>query len=205
VVTIRGRDFYLGPHGTKASKVQYDRLITEWLAGGRRSPDAPDERHSITVVEVIAQYVRFARSHYTKHGKPTSEQAAIAWAARPLKELYGRTPAAEFGPLALKAVRLKYVEAGFSRGTVNQNIGRLVRMFRWAAAEELIPSSVPQSLGMVSGLRKGRCEAKETGPVLPVDDATVEATLAALPEVVADMARVQRLCGSAVAAPLRSA
>ena len=32
IVTIQGRDFYLGPHGTKASKLEYDRLIGEWLA-----------------------------------------------------------------------------------------------------------------------------------------------------------------------------
>ena len=27
VVTLSGQDFYLGPHGTKASKQEYDRLI----------------------------------------------------------------------------------------------------------------------------------------------------------------------------------
>src|SRR6478609_8109142 len=36
VVTLCGQDFYLGPHGTKASKLEYDRLIAEWLARGRR-------------------------------------------------------------------------------------------------------------------------------------------------------------------------
>ena len=32
VVTIQGRDFYLGPWKSKASRVEYDRLIGEWLA-----------------------------------------------------------------------------------------------------------------------------------------------------------------------------
>ncbi len=27
-----GQDFYLGPHGTKASKVAYDQLVMQWLA-----------------------------------------------------------------------------------------------------------------------------------------------------------------------------
>ena len=35
IVTIAGRDHYLGPHGTKASRIEYDRLIMEWLASGR--------------------------------------------------------------------------------------------------------------------------------------------------------------------------
>ena len=34
VVAFNGRDFYLGPHATKTSKIEYDRLIGEWLAHG---------------------------------------------------------------------------------------------------------------------------------------------------------------------------
>ena len=36
VVTLGGKDHYLGRYGTKDSKAEYDRLIAEWLAGGRR-------------------------------------------------------------------------------------------------------------------------------------------------------------------------
>ncbi len=35
VVTIQGRDYYLGPHGTKASKIECDRLVGECLAHSR--------------------------------------------------------------------------------------------------------------------------------------------------------------------------
>lgn len=38
VVTLNGRDRYLGPYGTKASKREYDRLTGEWLANGRYPP-----------------------------------------------------------------------------------------------------------------------------------------------------------------------
>ena len=37
VVTLNGKDIYLGPHGTKASHLEYDRLIQEWLAHGQRA------------------------------------------------------------------------------------------------------------------------------------------------------------------------
>ncbi len=37
VVTIGGVDHYLGPHGTKASHLEYDRLIAEWMANGRQA------------------------------------------------------------------------------------------------------------------------------------------------------------------------
>ena len=104
VVTIAGRDHYLGPWRSKASKVEYNRLIGEWLAAGR--PMSPAAINDITVVEVIARYVRFASEYYVKDGRPTGEAQNIKQALRLLKERYGRTPAVEFGPLALKALAL---------------------------------------------------------------------------------------------------
>jgi integrase len=113
-----------------------------------------------------------------------------------VKELYSRIPAADFGPLALKATRQAMIDADHSRKYINKNIERIRRMFKWAAAEELLPASVPQSLSMLAGLRQGRTTARELPPVLPVDDAVVQATLPYLPEIVADMVRLQRLTGA---------
>jgi hypothetical protein len=36
-LTINGKDYYLGLYGSKASKVEYDRLIAEYLASDRSS------------------------------------------------------------------------------------------------------------------------------------------------------------------------
>jgi integrase len=88
------------------------------------------------------------------------------------------------------------VEAGHSRRYVNENVHRIRKVFRWAASEQMIPSSVPQDLATVDGLRKGHSQARETAPVTPVDDKTVDATLPHLPKVVADMVRLQRLTGA---------
>jgi len=63
VVTLSGQDFYLGPHNTAASKREYDRVIAEWLARGRR----PLFSHDITVVELMDSYVEFARGYYLKN------------------------------------------------------------------------------------------------------------------------------------------
>ena len=41
VVTLDGRDHYRGPYGTPASRAEYDRLVTVWLARGRRLPPPP--------------------------------------------------------------------------------------------------------------------------------------------------------------------
>lgn len=53
VVTLSGKEHYLGPHGTKASKLEFDRLIAEWLQSGR-SPLAVDAC-DVTVVEICAK------------------------------------------------------------------------------------------------------------------------------------------------------
>ncbi len=193
VVTLNGRDFYLGPHGTKASKNEYDRLIGEWLQNGR-SP-LVGSAGELTVVELCARFWKYAKRYYRKGGKCTGEAPNIKAAIRFLKDWYGMTLVSDFGPLALQAVRQSMVEADFSRNYVNAQIGRLKRMFKWGVAEELVPPAVYQGLMAVTGLRQGRSEARESVPVMPVEDATVEATLAHLSPVVADMVRLQRLTG----------
>jgi integrase len=195
IVTIQGRDFYLGPWNTKASKIEYDRIISEWLAAGRQLPTANSETSDLTIVEVLARYKHFALQHYQKDGVSTGEWNNIALAIGPLKHLYGRTLVRDFGPLALKAIQQKMVEAGLSRSGINGRIARIKRIFRWAVSEQLAPPGLVVGLGTVSGLQRGRTSARETTPVMPVSDEVVEKTLLHLPEVVADMVRFQRLTG----------
>jgi len=59
VVSIAGKDHYLGPWKSKANKVEYDRLIGEWLATGR--PSAPlAAQDEITVMEVVRAFWKHA-------------------------------------------------------------------------------------------------------------------------------------------------
>jgi hypothetical protein len=105
VVTLNGRDFYLGPHETQASKREYDRLIGEWLQHGRQFSPDPEGQGSLAVVQLIVAYLHFARDYYRKDGKPTSESKSIVYALRYVKLLYGRKPVQDFGPVALQAIR----------------------------------------------------------------------------------------------------
>jgi integrase len=189
VVTICGQDFYLGKYGTKASHIEYDRIIGEWLAAGRSLPSRADGT-DYTVREIIARYWVFAETHYGK----SRELINIKHSLRRLKELYGHTLARDFGPLALKAIRQRMIDDGLARNTINSRIGKIRRVFKWAASEELLPVAVHQGLKTVDGLLRGRTKARETPPVLPVADSIVDTTLPHLPPV-ADMVRLQRLIG----------
>lgn len=192
VVTLDGRDFYLGKHGTAASRREYDRLIAEWLDNGRRLPSA-DSDWSVT--ELAAAYWRYAKAYYVKDGKPTDEVACIKGALRHLRALYGPTHARDFGPIALKAVRQRMIDDGWSRDFINKQVGRLKRCFKWGVANEHIPAANYQALIALDGLKRGRSQARETAPVMPVPDETVDATLDHLNPVTADLVRFQRLTG----------
>jgi hypothetical protein len=62
IVSIGGTDVYLGPWKSKASRVEYDRVISEWLAAGRQPRKTSDDDAVITVAELIVIYMRHVRS-----------------------------------------------------------------------------------------------------------------------------------------------
>jgi integrase len=191
VVTISGRDVYLGRWGSPESKAEYERLIEEWLASGRQDVRG----NAITVAELILAYWKHAKQHYRKNGQPTSEQHIIRQALRPVRKLYGHTLARDFGPIAFKTCREAILEAGRSRSTVNSYANRVKRMFRWGVENELVRAEVYQALQAVSGLRRGRSAAHETGPVEPVSDEHVQAILSHLSYPVQAMVKLQLLTG----------
>jgi hypothetical protein len=195
VVRIDGRDHYLGKYATAESRAEYDRLIAEWLGNGRSLPVATGTG-GLTVAELILAYWRWAEGYYRDgHGEPGPELENIRTALKPLRRLYGHTPAAAFGPLALRAVQEELAKSGLSRGVVNARANRVRRVFKWGVSYELVPPAVYQALRTVPGLQRGRCEAREAPPVQPADDEHIEATLPFLPAPVRAMVQVQRLCG----------
>ena len=188
VVTLNGRDYYLGPWMSKASRAEFDRLIGEWLANGRRPPAAMSD---LTIVELVSRYWDFAQTYYVKHGRPTDEQAGIRVA---LREGYGNTLACEFGPRALVAIQAGLVAAGHCRKYANESLARIKRCFKWGVRCELVPVMVYQALLTVPGLARGKTSAVDYPPVKPVPIESFEATLQHMPRCLADLLRLQLLC-----------
>ena len=111
MVHLDGKDFYLGKHESAESRRRYDRLIAEWLAGGRRLVGAS----SVTVEELAAAFWDHAKGYYVKGGRPTSELGNFRTVLRMLLALYEDLPVREFSPIRLKAVREAMVKRGWRR------------------------------------------------------------------------------------------
>jgi integrase len=227
-VTIRladghRKDVLLGAYDSPESHAEYARVLQTLALGRGRCLAGPASpaAHDFTVNELCLAYWRHVETYYVKDGRPTSEQHAIRVPLRYVKQLYGHTPAKDFGPAALKQVRQKLVDhpitrrvkvkdpetgkvrweekllrKGLARRTINKLVARVKRMFGWAVAEELLPASVHNALLRVEGLRRGKGQGREKPRVKPVADALVEATLPHLPPVVRAMVEVQRLTGA---------
>lgn len=193
VVHIAGQCKYLGVYGTKESRQRYDQFIGEWLAAGRQLPRDPN---AITIAEVAVAFRKHAATYYAgPDGKTTNAAANIYESLRYVLKLYGRTPAIEFGPLKLKAVRQAMMDEGRVRSNINRHISRIKSVFRWASENELIPGAVYHGLAALSGLRRGHSEAVESDPVQPVAVEHVETVLPFVSPQVAAMVRLQLASG----------
>lgn len=193
IVTLSGRDFLLGKYNSKESKTEYQRRIAEWLAAGRQLPTDPG---AITIAEVVVAFRKHAKKYYRlPDGTMSSEFNNMDDALKLVVKLYGRTRAADFSSLSLKAIQEEMISAGTVRTSINRKISRIKHVFKWAAESQIVPASVFHSLSTVSGLRIGRSDAAESEPVQPVAIAHVEAMLQYVSGQIGAMIQLQLLTG----------
>jgi integrase len=199
VVRLNGRDVYLGRYNSPESREKYHQVLAGWLTPGNapQPPAATADGAGPTVNEIILAFLtRHADTHYRRaDGTPTGELDNFRMSLRPLRQLFGTTPARDLSPKALKAVRKAMIDAGLSRTTINQRVVRIVHVFKWAASEELVPPNVHQGLKAVPGLQKGRPAAREPEAVKPVPEADVDAVRPYVSAQVWAMIELQRLTG----------
>lgn len=193
-IRVDGIFHYLGRWGLSETQQIYERTIAEWLLGKSKLQASPDE---ITILEVVDRYLTFASTYYRdSDGRINREYSNITVSLRVLNRLYGQMRAVEFGPLALKAVREQMIGLGWCRRQVNHQVGRIRRMIRWATENELVPGTVYHALQSVTGLKRGRCAAKDNPPVRPAPQPLVEAVQPFVSRQVWAMVRIQRLTGA---------
>ena len=196
IVVIKRKFYYLGKFGTEESRQKYERIIGEYLANGRTAPSPAVRRsNGVTIRQLLAMYLEHCRTYYARAGEPTQEYHSHRYLAEKVNPLVGDIAAADFTPSGLESLRHAWIKAGNCRKYINQMAGRLVRVFKWAVAKELVPPDVWQRLQAVEGLKRGRCEAPDTPDIEPVADEIVDAAIEVMPDDLADMIRFQRLTG----------
>ncbi len=212
VITLGGRDFYCGPHGTPEALQLAEQLLGQWLAAGRPVGGPPDPNRPapvellitppavagsvLSIDRLVLKYLDYADTYYRNpDGQPTREPESMKLAFRPLIELFSGTKAEAFGPKSLKAVRDRMIQNDISRREVNKRIGYIQRMFRWACQEELLPAHHYHGLKSLQALKAHRSAARETLPVTPADDRDIEKILPLLPPILQAMVMIQRWTG----------
>ena len=215
VVTLNGRDFYLGMHDRPETLAKYAVLIKHYQENGLMLPDDFDidamggDVQSILQTNLAAtpsnqeaepNLVRHITANYREHAKSVyatskSELARILQVCDELDTHTGDTLASAFGPRLLREQRKRWVESGKARNYCNRLTNLVVRMFRYAVSEELVEDSAWNRLKSIEPLKEGQTTAPETQRVKPVSLADVRATSKELPPVIRAMLRVHVATG----------
>lgn len=203
-VTVDGRDIYLGRYGTTESHDAYDRVIREWLEQGRqpvanlRLVAEQEVEDEITVAELLAAYWQMLKDDGfvdIEDVKNNTHVGNFHQAIKPLKDLFPATPAAKFGPRALRKVRGMMIEKGLSCSTINARVNMIRRVFKWGASMELVPVEVYQALATMDPIQRGQFPELDSQPIQPVSETDVVAILPHLSAQVATMVQLQRITG----------
>lgn len=190
VAYVNRRTIYLGPFGSPESKRRYSELLTDVQSG--LDNQGSDTRPSFCTVAAVA--LRFATEELPRYAN--AEQHCLRTALRFCVDLFGETPAADFGPMRLRTIRKAMVEGGWSRGFTNRQVKRIRRVFRWAVSLELVPANVVQALATLDPLAAGESDARESRPRHAIPEADLQAVRRVLTGVYGDLFDLMLLTGA---------
>lgn len=216
VVTIGGRDFYLGPHDSPESLARYAALVIFYQANELTLPDnfdpaSLDVQAAILLGQLSPQVaatnqskqpkmVRHITAAYRDHiavkfAETPAEIDRLTSVCNEIDEHDGDVPAVDYGPLKLQAQRQRWIDSGKARVYCNRLTNAVKRIWKHAVSQELVDSSCWERLRSVESLRIGQTTAHEKEPIGPADIAAVRKTAEHLSPVVKAMMRVQIATG----------
>lgn len=195
-----GKRHYLGPDRA-AAEVRRAELLLEREREREQGLTVqamlslPDARR--TVADVLALYRASLRPSMSASYIRRIDRAVGLLKASDL----GRLPAAKLNPLHVEALRRELAGKphgpdgeGLARNTINGIVRAIQTAWRWAVSRVIVSGPHAQAILGLRALEAGD-GGREVSPRLPVDDATVDATLPHLPTLVADAVRLLRVTG----------
>jgi integrase len=148
--------YYFGAYGSPESRQKFARFISQLTAIAAPAAAVLLPGSVPLVAELVDSFLDHAATRYVKDGRPTSELTGYRAAVAPVVRLYGAATPSEFGPLALDAVRREWLAQGLARKTINQYVGRVVRVWKWGVGRQVVPVAAWQALTSLESLRSGQ-------------------------------------------------
>lgn len=168
VVTLAGRDIYLGKYGSEQAKTKYADLVAQHIAQ-RGVPRGV----RLTVAQLCAAYIANRRLQFagSKHGPKELHLVtrSVGFAATQGGDLLVDT----FGPRTLKQCIASMSAAGFSSRYIARCVNVIRRMFRWGVSEETVQV---ETLNRLEAVQVGGAGQRRP-PRLDVSEADFRATL----------------------------
>ena len=161
-------------------------------------PSATAEPERITVGELCDHYQALAHRYYRRRdGSPTPTPDCIRTMMRPLRQAASHHYADALDWMALiEHIQQELAHTGkLARTTINDRIGEMRTMLKWATKRRYVPASALAGAQAVDYLKPGRSPAYETDPVKPVRREIVEAVTAHAGTVLGAMIWTQLYCG----------
>lgn len=183
----------------RAARNRYAAWMATWkMTDHVRNPDSAPANY--TARRLATDYFAHAEQHYVKNGQPTSSLWEVKYAMEAVADAWGNRPLVRVQSHELAQLRDRMIwrEDGSPRSvrTVNGRLAIIKQAARWAASERgFIPDAVAVAMSMVKPLVEGRCEARSTDAIRPVDEDVVARTIEAAPAVLGDMIRLMWYTG----------
>lgn len=184
-VTIDAKDHLLGPYNSRESRAKYRELIQQYLS---KKPDQKICKGDGSIAYCLVAYLDYAKTYY----RASREFANLRHSLKAVVEFQNQK-ATEFGPKLFKQIRQHWIDRQVSRQFVNKAMSHVRRWVKWCVSEELMLAEIYQAITCVEPLKAGRTQLPEAKRVRPIDLAIVDKTIEQMPEVVADMVRLQRI------------
>lgn len=189
----KGIDHYLaGDWDSDESRAEFNEIITriDRERAAKRTSVLPAKSSRLYVGGLISIYRQHAESNYKR-----AQFDKVRVALRVANEVHGETPAEAFGSPEMHQVQDAMVKRGWARSYVNQEIGCLKKMYKWAAKRGHVSQDAFARLALVEPLQEGETQAPERPKVRAVPLEHVKLVLPYLSPTVADMVRLHFIQG----------
>lgn len=150
VVTIKGKDYYLGKHNSTKSKAKYADLV-----GG----------------DGVKQSLQDLTNHYIEHSKEyyrnSTEVDRIRRAFELFHEAVGGLEVGQLSKVHFRQFLKRCVASDLCRRYTNQLFACLLRGFKWLSSNDFLAADTYHDLRLVEPLKAGRTDAIDHPLVSP--------------------------------------